>query len=121
MADTEFGRKLLDAIRASDKFSADGAFWLLHTEPDDDWKLMVATKLLDEIGLRKAYLRLSPIMRDVYPTPDQKLRVALISPNSSLYQDLLSVFRGKNAHGQWLAGTVLGDTYIEGAYIYELR
>lgn len=118
--DIGFGKKLWNAVRDDPGFPAEGAFWIFQTDPDD-WRLFIATRLVDEEGSRRAYSDLSPFLQRVEADAEQQLRIVLISPNASLFQALRSLFRGKNINGQRLTHTVLGGTYIDGAYIYEIR
>jgi hypothetical protein len=118
--DIDFGHKLWQALRQSEIFPANGVFWLLDSE--NGWRLLVATPRVDEVGRRKAYEELGNITRGVVPGTGQSLLVELTSPKTPFYQALRSVF-GKTAsvEGARLGNTQLGGTYIDDAYLYEIR
>ena len=118
--DIDFGRQLWLALRNNRTFPADGLLWLLESE--NGWRLLVATRKVDEIGRRKAYEELAGITRGVVPGASQPLRIELISPRNPLYEALRAVF-GKTAsvEGARLGNTQVGGMYIEDAYLYEIR
>jgi hypothetical protein len=118
--DIDFGRQLWHALRHNKAFPADGVFWLLESE--NGWRLLVATPRVDEVGRPKAYEELASLTRGVVPEASQTLLVELISPKTPFYQALRSVF-GKTAsvEGARLGNTQIGGTYIDDAYLYEIR
>jgi hypothetical protein len=118
--DIDFGRQLWLALRQNQSFPADGVFWLLGSE--NGWRLLVATPRVDEVGRQKAYQELGSITRGVVPGAGQSLLVELTSPKTPFYQALRAVF-GKTAsvEGARLGNTQVGGTYIDDAYLYEIR
>lgn len=118
--DVDFGRQLWQALRQNRTFPTDGVFWLLDSE--NGWRLLVATPRIDEVGRRKAYEELGRLTRGVVPGASQSLLVELISPRTPFYQGLRAVF-GKTAsvEGARLGNTQIGGTYIDDAYLYEIR
>lgn len=121
MTDAEFGRKLWQALRGNKKFPASGALWLFQST-SNEWRLLIATPLVDQVGSRKAYGELSQITQNMNAESDQLLRIVLISPKVPFYQALRSVF-GKTAsvEGARLGNTQVGGMYIDDAYLYEIR
>ena len=118
--DIDFGKQLWKALRDNKNFLAQGLLWLL--EPQNGWRLLIATRKVDEVGRRKAYEELGNITRGVVPSANQPLTIELISPKEPLYQALRSVF-GKTAsvEGARLGNTQVGGMYIEDAYLYEVQ
>jgi hypothetical protein len=57
--DIDFGKELWNALRENKVFPAHGVLWLL--EPENGWRLLVATRRVDEVGRRKAYEELANI------------------------------------------------------------
>lgn len=119
--DIEFGRNIWQALRKNKKFPIQGIFWLF--EPDaNEWRLVVATPRVDEVGPRDAYGELADITRKIPADSDQLLKIELISPAQPLYQALRAVF----AHTASVTGARLGNTQVRGmfineAYLYEVR
>jgi hypothetical protein len=121
VTDIDFGKSLWHVLRGNKNFPADGALWLSRSE-SDAWHLLVATPIVDEIGPKKAYEKLSRITQRLSDHSEQLLRVELISPQQPFYQALRSVF-GKTAsvEGARLGNTQIGGRYIHDAYLYEIR
>jgi hypothetical protein len=116
--DIEFGRDLWRLLRAdSSPFPVRGMFWLLEGE----WHLVIASKIVDEVGPRDAYKRLDEVVPFDPVEASQLLRIDLISPKSPLYE----AFRNLWAHtpqerveGRRLAGSQVAGMYIEDVYFY---
>lgn len=119
--DIDFGKALWQALRENEKFPAKGAFWLFKPK-SDNWHLVIATPLVEEIGPRNPYEVLLEIMRSIPVDSTQLQRISLISPKERLYQELRSVF-GKTAsvEGARLGNTQIGGMFIHDAYLYEIR
>ncbi len=119
--DIDFGKALWQVLRGNEKFPANGALWLFKSK-SDNWHLLIATPLVDEIGPRKAYEELSGITQSIPADSTQLLRIELVSPRQPLYQALRSVF-GKTAsvEGARLGNTQIGGMFINDAYLYEIR
>jgi hypothetical protein len=118
--DIDFGKQLWQALRQNRVFPALGVLWLLESE--NGWRLVVATPRVDEVGRRKAYEELGNLTRGVVPGANQSLKVELISPRTPLYEGLRSVFgKTTSVEGARLGNTQVGGTYIEDAYLYEIR
>jgi len=118
--DIDFGRQLWQSLRDDKIFPVQGVLWLLESE--NGWRLLVATRRVDEVGRRTAYEELANRTRGVVPGANQPSKIELISPRLPFYQALRSVF-GKTAsvEGARLGNTQVGGMYIEDAYLYEVR
>lgn len=118
--DIDFGKELWEALRNNKRFPTQGALWLL--EPENGWRLLIATRRVDEVGRRKAYEELAEVTRGAVPGVGQPLKIELTSPNAPLYQALMSVF-GKtvSVEGSRLGNTQVQGLYIEDAYLYGIR
>lgn len=118
--DIETGRRILRHLdEASFKVSA--AFWLLSPERQD-WRLWVATPVVDKVGKRDAYLRLGDILRDAEPELLVHPVVQLVSPKDKLIRGLRRIF-GKTAsvEGMRLGSNFIDGIFIEDAYVYRIR
>jgi hypothetical protein len=118
--DIDFGKDLWKVLRENKNFPAQGLLWLLESE--NGWRLLIATRKVDEVGRQKAYEQLANVTKGVVPGANQPFRIELISPKEPLYQALRSVF-GKTASvaGARLGNTQVGGMYIEDAYLYEVQ
>jgi hypothetical protein len=117
-ADVGFGKRLWHELEASDQFPIAGMLWLL----DGEWHLLIASRVVDELGPRDAYRKLAGIVR-LPPDDHSRLwRVQLISPRNSLYEALHHVFaKTASVEGARLEGSQVGGIYIEDAYLYGVR
>lgn len=117
-ADIDFGKRLWDELRTNDRFPIMGMLWLL----DGEWHLVIASKVVDELGPRDAYRKLTEILR-LSPNDHPRLwKVQLISPKNQLYAALRSVFgQTASVEGARLGGSQVGGIFIEDAYLYGVR
>jgi len=123
--DIDFGRRLWQKLRKNPHFPIAGAFWLLEPENGEQiarWRLIIATPKVDMVGPRDAYRELAKVTRSVSAGSGQLLKIELISPRHPMYQALRSVFaQAASVEGARLGGTQVAGTYIDDAYLYEVR
>jgi hypothetical protein len=119
--DIEFGRRLWQSLRTNPNFPIAGAFWLLEPE-GGEWHLIIASPKVDELGPRDAFRELAEETRSIPAEFGQRLKIVLISPKQPMYQALRSVFgQTASVEGARLGGTQVAGTYIDDAYLYEVR
>jgi len=120
-ADIEFGRKMWQSLRTNRDFPVCGIFWLLEPETGE-WHLVIASPKVEVLGPRDAYRELAAVTHDIPADSQQLLKIELISPKNPTYEGLRSIF-GKTApvEGARLGNTMVGGTFIDGAYLYEIR
>ena len=127
-SDIEDGRKLLNELRKTDSqfsvphFLVRSAFWLYRAEAFD-WRLFIATPLVDQRGPASAYTDVQGVLRSLAKPLRISLQdISVVSPNDKLVKVMK-----KAAHvptgfgGARLARTRVNDTYIEDAYVYRLN
>lgn len=120
--DIEFGKALWQSLRTDGRsFPINGILWLFRLE-SGQWHLLIATPRVDAVGPKAAYEELANVMKNSPSGWSQLRKVELISPNHPFYQGLRSVF-GKTAsvEGARLGNTQIGGTFIDDAYLYEIR
>ena len=91
--------------------------WLLEGE----WHLVIASEIVDKLGPRDAYRKLTEIVPPAPADSGQLLRIELISPKNPLYEALRSMFAQTpsfRVEGTRLASSQIGGMYIEDAYFY---
>ena len=125
-ADLLAGKRLLIALdhppepkRTS--FPVKAAFWLYYPE-SEEWRLVIATPLVDEQGALKTYSRLQPVLLSIQPSELSLQNIAVMSPGDSLVKAFRRALRTSPGRSdlRFPRGTVEGRTYIEGAYVYRL-
>ena len=122
-SDIEAGRRLLNELKKIDShFLVRSAFWLRRAETFD-WRLFIATPLVDERGPASAYTDVQGALRSLKtPAWISMQDISVVSPKDKLVKLMSkSVHIPNNAPGVRFARTRLDDTYIEDAYIYSLK
>lgn len=122
-SDIEAGRKLLNELKKIDShFLVRSAFWLYRPE-SFDWRLFIATPLVDQRGPASAYSDVQGALRSLPPSVSISLQdVSVVSPNDKLAKLMKNAVHIPNdAPGVRFARTRLNDTFVEDAYIYSLK
>lgn len=116
--DVEFGSRLWRQLKTDAAFPIAGMLWLL----DGDWHLLIASQVVDEVGPRDAFRKLTEVVQ-LSPDDHTRLRrVQLITPKNQLYAALREVFgKAASVEGARLGGSQVGGIYIEDAYLYGVR
>lgn len=111
------GVEVIRSLRSAG-MDLDLTFWL-YTSDSNDWRLMIATPLVDTEGPRKTYARIGKAL----PNYIDKIRefdmlsITVISPNDKLVRSLKSVNLTSGQAAQRVRGLVK-DVYIEDSYVY---
>jgi hypothetical protein len=118
--DIEAGRRILRHLDEA-SFKVSVAFWLFSSDRQD-WRLWIATPVVDKVGKRDAYLRLGDILRAAEPELLIHPGVHLVSPKEKLIRSLRRIF-GKTAsvEGMRLGNNLIDGIFIEDAYVYRIR
>lgn len=117
--DLDVGNKALELLDAA-KFPIPVALWLLRGE-EERWRLVFASPLYDKLGPGEATLKmvhtLWPSRHDWVSYPIQ-----LESTRLPMIRELRRTF-GKSAKvaGMRLRGQMIGDTWVDDAYVYRIR
>lgn len=118
--DIEAGGRILRHLDEA-SFKVSVAFWLFSSERQD-WRLWIATPVVDKVGKRDAYLRLGDILRAAVPELLIHPVVHLVSPKEKLIRSLRRIF-GKTAsvEGMRLGNNLIDGIFFEDAYVYRIR
>jgi len=121
-SDIEDGRKLLDELKSIDShFLVVAAFWLLRPEVLD-WRLYIATPLVDQKGPARAYTDIQGALRVLAKPSISMQDISVVSPNDKLAKVIKRAIRiPEGANGVRLARSRVEDTYVEDAYVYRVR
>lgn len=116
--DIETGRAVTDAL-ISARFAVSAALWLYMSEAGE-WRLIIATPLVDKWGPRRAYSDLQVILAANQLRIDLS-KISLVSPKDSLIRLLKSSLRFHGpAPGIRFTGNTVNNVYIEDAYVYRI-
>jgi hypothetical protein len=119
----EHGRKLLDELKKIDPhFLVRSAFWLYRPETFD-WRLFIATPLVDQRGPASAYTDIQGALRSLAkPFWISMQDISVVSPSDKLVKLMKKAVQvPRDVSGVRFARTRVDDTYIEDAYIYRLK
>jgi hypothetical protein len=121
-SDIEDGRKLLDELKSIDShFLVEAAFWLLRPEVLD-WRLYIASPLVDQRGTSIAYTKIQGALRSLpRPLSISMQEISVVSPADRLAKVIKKTRIPNGVKGVRFAKTRLDDTYIEDAYVYRVR
>ena len=108
------GRLLISALD-KEGFLIDTAMWF-YSEELDDWQLVVATQLVDQIGLRETLRRAQSVLREMSATSLSLSDISILSPQSSLINAIKSTVR--RSKDVVLKGTVADGILVNDAYVY---
>lgn len=96
------------------------ALWV-HFPEYEDWRLVLASKKLDKLSLRDAYLQINQITEQAGITVWESPAIHLMKTTDPFIRALRKVF-GKTASvaGMHLGGQTWGDRFIDDAYAYKI-
>lgn len=122
-ADVLAGKRLVIALSVSpysSDFKLQAAFWFYDHE-SQEWRLFLATPLVDEFGSLAAYKNLQQPLRSIQPTDLSLENISVSSPRKPLVKAIKRASRIANgAEGIRLTRNTIGGMYIEDAYVYKL-
>lgn len=118
----EEGQRLIDALNAAN-LSVDSALWIYAPEPET-WRLTLATPLYDRQGPLKTYGEILSVFRQV--KPELKIdwtALVAVSPKHELIKGLRQEQQkwNLNLSGTRLTNNWVGRTWVEDAYIYQIK
>jgi hypothetical protein len=96
------------------RFPIAAAVW--YDFPETQWRLVIVSRAIDQIGPMAAYSRVQRVLRTVRPSQLALSDISLMSPLSQEVQNLRSLVSTPGRHGPGLARNIV----IEEAYIYRM-
>ncbi len=116
------GQRLIDALNAAN-LSVDSALWTYAPEPET-WRLMLTSPLYDSEGPLKTYGEILSVFREV--KPELKIdwtALVAVSPKHDLIEGLRQIQQDWNLDfsGRRLTNDRINQTWIEDAYIYQIK
>jgi hypothetical protein len=117
--DIESGSEILGILdRARLKVSV--VLWVYF--PDyEDWRLVLSARQFDLLGQRKAYRLLHDSLDSAGFTIERTPPVMILPMTDSFIKMLRRSFgKAKSVEGMRLGGQMIGDRFIEDAYVYRI-
>ena len=122
--DLKDGKRLLEALNKpkpnGTTFRVKAAFWLYRPE-SMEWRLVIATPLVDEKGRLATYVHLRKVLDFIQPLNLSTHNMTVMSPRDPLVKALRGALRiAPNSEGERFTRDMVGGAYVEDAYLYRL-
>jgi hypothetical protein len=117
--DMNRGSELLDALeRANLKVRV--ALWMFLSEYED-WRLVVSARQFDSLDPRDAYRLLNDTLAAAGFTPEKTPPILILPMADPSIKELRRVFlKTKGVEGMRLGGQMIGDRFVQDAYVYRI-
>lgn len=117
--DINRGSELLDALERA-KLKVGAALWAFLSEYED-WRLVVSARKFDSLGLRDAYRLLNDSLSAAGFTPEKTPPILILPMADPFIKELRRLFgKTKSAEGMRLGGQMIGDRFVQDAYVYRI-
>ena len=120
--DIEGGERLLNALEGIG-LDIHAALWIYLPEPEE-WRLMIASPMVDQEGPRKVYLLILSKLKEVVPPPEiSSISISAVGLEHHLIQALRGAARKypDSMNKKRFTGGVINGAYIDAAYIYYVK
>lgn len=117
--DISRGAELIDALELA-KLKISVALWAYLSEYED-WRLVVSARQFDSLDLREAYRLVHDSIAVKGFTPERTPPIMILPMTDPFIRELRRVFgKTKSAEGMRLGGQMIGDRFVEDAYVYRI-
>jgi hypothetical protein len=117
--DIDRGREVVDALERA-KLKVAIALWVYSPEYED-WRLVLSARQFDSLDPREAYRRLHDSLAVAGLTPEKTPPVMILSMTDSFIRELRQLFgKTKSVEGMRLGGQMIGDRFVQDAYVYRI-
>ncbi len=117
--DIHRGAELLDALELA-KLKISVALWAFLSEYED-WRLIVSARQFDSLDLREAYRLVHDSTAVKGFTPERTPPIMILPMNDPFIRELRRIFgKTKSVEGMRLGGQMIGDRFVEDAYVYRV-
>ena len=101
-------------------FRVRAALWL-YSGDSPEWRLVIATPLVEEFGTRSTYAEIQRVLNSLSPPLGLTLEnISVVKPKDPFVKTLGRALRVGPTTGVRFARNTIGDTYVEDSYIYRL-
>lgn len=117
--DIDRGAELLAALERA-KLRIVVALWA-HLYEYGDWRLVVAARQFDSLDPRDAYRLLNDSLDAAGFTPEKTPPILILPMADPFIRGLRRLFgKTKSVQGMRLGGQMIGDRFVEDAYVYRI-
>ena len=117
--DINRGLQLVDTLERA-KLKIGVALWMYLPEYGD-WRLVVSARQFDSLDLRDAYRLLNDSLAAAGFTPKKTPPIMILPKTDPFIKDLRRLFgKTKSVEGMRLGSQMIGDRFVEDAYVYRI-
>lgn len=117
--DIERVSELLEVLERA-KLKVGVALWVYLAEYED-WRLVVSARQFDSLDIRDAYRLLHDSLSGAGFTPWNTPRVMILPMTEPFIRELRRLFgKTRSVEGMRLGGQLIGDRFVEDAYVYRI-
>jgi len=117
--DISRGGELLDALERA-KLKVGVALWMYSSEYED-WRLVLSSRRFDSLDRRDAYRLLHETVAPAGFTPEKTPPILILPMTDPSIRELRRLFgKGKSVEGMRLGGQMIGDRFVQDAYVYRI-
>jgi len=117
--DIERGREVLDALEHA-KLRVAIVLWVYLPEYED-WRLVLSARQFDSLDPREAYRRLHDSLAVAGLTAEKTPPVMILPMTDPFIRELRRLSgKTKSVEGKRLGGQMIGDRFVEDAYVYRI-
>jgi hypothetical protein len=117
--DIDRGAEIVDILDGA-KLRPSVALWA-HLSEYEDWRLVIAAREFDTVEIRAAYRLLNDSLKAGGMPPQNKPVVMILPMKDPFIKVLRRIFgKAKSVDGMRLGGQMIGDRFIEDAFVYRI-
>src|SRR5271165_1682376 len=117
--DISRGAELLDALEQA-KLKIGVALWVFLSEYED-WRLVVSARQFDSLDLREAYRLIHDSLAAKGFTPEKTPPIMILPMADRFIRELRRLFgKTRSVEGMRLGGQMIGDRFVQDAYVYRI-
>ena len=117
--DVQRGTEILDVLEAG-TVKVNVALWAYLAEYED-WRLILSARRFDAMELGDAYGLLRDRLRDAGLTAEKTPPILILPMSDPSIRELRRIFgKARSVEGMRLGGQLIGDRFLEDAYVYRI-
>ena len=120
--DIRSGKRLIEELDKAANLNISAALWLFMPEAEE-WRLVVASPLVEKDGPKKAYSLIQAVIKKMSPPVEISLKeISAVGPQYEIVKLLRRVIRTKNGiSGIRFTHNSINNVIVNDAYIYLMR
>lgn len=118
--DVSRGAELLEALEREAHLKVSVALWMSLSE-FEDWRLVISSRQFDTPDPRNAYRLLHESLSAAGVAQKRTPAIIILPTRDPFVRELRRIFsKAKSAEGMRLGGQMIGDRFVQDAYVYRI-